>query len=971
MEFIVAADSGTHVYRAHGLEKPTLLRSLPPAQAGNTNCLVTCKSRGCVAVLLQTGSVGIWDLASPGFACAGGGGGVGGSSSSTSNAAGRNLSVACEIAPQSIGPISRCYFSPKGNFLVAWEPLSGGSIQRLEQTGGDGSGKGGESDPAESSITESQTPGGVDSGSKEGDRKGGKTDEALQQQQKHKQQPQQRGAGVALTRAENLTVWSLTLRPPSAKEDFDVEVIKDGTHRLGVNVDRMDERSGLLIRRVDPGLVEEHNKQVQHDDPARLVLPGDRILGVNDKDSSVNKGANAQVLTEEIQRAPRLRLRVRRGPGWLWASAAARLFMPQISPLRWPPLVWSTDEEFAFRCVSEEIQVMDGKDLHQLRRVRVDSVSQMSVSPGGYSDVEEVSGALACFSPAGVSTAAPAMVRVFTEYGRTTKPVLTKSFFSDAAWVTMRWEPNFGSDMLLLVHSSELTEADVEGRTLHGQGGNGLYLLRAGEDAEPIASLSGCQDGMILDVQWCPTLRGEQRSLVALQGPQPALVMIFTYRKGGGVPRRVNLGRFGVRNSLRWDPHGCSFCLRVQSNRGAGVSSEADSIDLFDAPRDGSAVARRAGAAVGGRRDREQAISPAITVSDFSPDGRVLLIAVEAHFGAELKFLSVADGSALYRLKFDEVWAGQWFPVVQGKLPEPDFPPPLPEARLGVLASGAIVEVEIRDREAFRRRAKGIQARLKDIERLKSKAPQVFDSQQLAKLATEGELRESLAKLETEIQQLDQTDLTTVVFEVQTLLGAHTLECKATESCRDVARRFCRERRLDAQVAGALAERMEQRLQRPVVGSGDSALEAMNAQHQQAPARKRGPKPKVIDLGDKEAVRRRVRALQKKLREIDKLRLMPECALDGLQREKLANEEEVRRSYDSLARELDLLERLPRMVFDVETESGVRYIEFRDGDNCMSLAAHFIKEHNLEEDLLEPLAKHMEEKLRDQAILTP
>ena len=47
-------------------------------------------------------------------------------------------------------------------------------------------------------------------------------------------------------------------------------------------------------------------------------------------------------------------------------------------------------------------------------------------------------------------------------------------------------------DLLVLVHSSELTEADLEGRTLHGQGGNGLYLLRVGDATdEPIASLSG------------------------------------------------------------------------------------------------------------------------------------------------------------------------------------------------------------------------------------------------------------------------------------------------------------------------------------------------------------------------------------------------------------------------------------------------------------------------------------------------
>jgi len=749
----------------------------------------------------------------------------------------------------------------------------------------------------------------------------------------------------------------------------------------------MDGRSGLLIRRVDAGLVEGHNRSVQSIDPSLLVLPGDRIVAVNGADA--DRGATAQAMAEEIQRATQLCLRVRRGPGWAWASLMpnGRLFVPTYSPVRWPPMAWSTDEHHAFRCVSGEIQVLDGKTLQLLRRLRVDDVSQMSISPGGAAArwgletrqgensattvAAPAHGAMAAFCPAGANQAAPAMVRVYTEFGKSAKPALTKSFFSDAVWVTMKWDPIDGTDLLLLVHSSELTEADVEGRTLQGQGGNGLYLLRACEASEPICGLSGSQDGVsILDVQWCPVTRGEHKSLVVMQGPQPALISVFSYCRGGDVPQRLNLGHFGVRNCLRWDPHGRSFCLRVHSLRGAGVSSEADSIDIFDAAPDGGMVARRAGASVGGRRERDQAISPAITVADFSPDGRVLLTAVEAHYGAELKFLNVCDGAALYRLKFDHVYAAQWQPAAEGKFACPEFPPPLPEARFGALAGGAILEVEIKDREALRRRAKTLQARLRDIERLKCKGLDALDPQQNTKVAAEAELRASLAKLEGELETVEQPDR--VVFEVHTALGALNLECKTGESCREVARRFCRERRLDAQVAGALAERMEQRLQRPVVGAPGVGVydeERDELALQQPAVKRQGPKPKVIDLGDKEAVRRRVRALQKKLREIDKLRLVPEGVLDPLQREKLASEDEVRRAFASLARELDLLERLPRMVFDVETGSGVRFIEFRDGDNCFQLAAAFCQEHKLDEELIEPLAQHMEEKLRDQAII--
>merc|ERR1712003_210973 len=116
--------------------------------------------------------------------------------------------------------------------------------------------------------------------------------------------------------------------------------------------------------------------------------------------------------------------------------------------------------------------------------------------------------------------------------------------------------------------------------------------------------------------------------------------------------------------------------------------------------------------------------------------------------------------------------------------------------------------------------------------------------------------------------------------------GTHLLECKSGENLKDLARRFCKEHGLDMPLAGPLAEKMENRLaggytNEPVPAGPTTTL-------------RKGPKPKVIDLGDKDAVRRRVRALQKKLREIEKLKTLPE--IDALQREKLASEEEVRAS---------------------------------------------------------------------------
>jgi len=888
MEFVVAANSGTHVYRAEGLEKPTLLQSWPLSQAGNPHCLEFNAERGIVALLMQTGAVSIWDFSLVGL----------GNASSP-------MGQICEIRPQNQA-ITRCYFSPKGSFLVTWEPL--GTIHRVERAAGD------------------------------------------------------EGKGVQITKAENLSAWSLR-RPTGCSSELTVEVTKDGKSRLGVNVDNLDGKSGLLIRRVDPGLIENHNRQA---DSSQAIFPGDVILQVN----AVSLQSGVQAMTEEIQRATVLRLRIHRGNGTGWmAVPVARFFAPNISPLRWPPLVWSADELFGFRCVSNEVQILDGHTLRLLRRLQVDYISQMSISPG----INPALGgppAMAAFCPAGAS-ASPAMVRVYTDFGKaavkTAKAALTKSFFSDAAYATLRWEPSEGMDLLVLVHSSELTEADLEGRTLHGQGGNGLYLLRAEETMEPIASLSGSQDGVILDVQWCPAVRSDRHSVVVLQGPQPALVSVFSYCSGGGgAPQRVNLGRFGVRNCLRWDNHGMSFCLRTQSLHGAGVSSEADSLDLFDASPSGP-IARRAGTAVGGKRDREQAIGPAVISAEFSPDGRVMAASIEAHKGAELKFLNVEDGSTLYRLKFDEIYAARWRPVKEGAFPEPQFEPPPPEAQA---ASMAIIDVDLKDREALIRRLKAVQLRLKEIEKLKVRGErdlEALDPQQREKLGGEPEARSTLARLEAELETLDEPNLN--IFEVRTAWGTHTLECRAGESIREVARRFCRERKMDGMLANMLAAHMEQRLAQPaghlnlhgspIVGAAPEAFKIRGA--------RKGPKPRVVDLGDKEAIRRRVKTLQKKLREIERLRGSPEGSLDSLQREKLATEEDVSSEIVSLERELDLMERLPKMVFDVDTDDGVQHIEFRDGDDCYELARNFCDSYGLGEELVDPLAQHMKLTLSEQA----
>eukprot|EP00747_Dinoflagellata_sp_TGD_P136552 gnl/TRDRNA2_/TRDRNA2_175573_c0_seq1.p1 gnl/TRDRNA2_/TRDRNA2_175573_c0~~gnl/TRDRNA2_/TRDRNA2_175573_c0_seq1.p1 ORF type:complete len:662 (-),score=127.27 gnl/TRDRNA2_/TRDRNA2_175573_c0_seq1:209-2194(-) len=634
--------------------------------------------------------------------------------------------------------------------------------------------------------------------------------------------------------------------------------------------------------------------------------------------------------------------------------------------------------------------------LKPLRKLLIDHVSQMSISPGSVDDPSVL--ALAAFCPAGTS-ASPVMIRVYADFaaGRQNRPqatekprlpnflseggpgppAITKSFFSDVAWATMRWDPCSGTDLLVLVHASELTEADVEGRTLHGQGGSGLYLLRVEDSSEPIAALSGNQEGrMILDARWCPG-EGQNgaRSIVMLQGPQPALVSVYSYRRGQmGSPMRLDLGSgFGVRNCLAWDTFGRSFCLYVRSLRGAGVSNEADCLDLMDSRPDGGGVAWRSGAAVGGRKKDKgeaanvpfNAVGPSVSSVEFSPDGQVLLTIVTAggvEQGAELKFITASDGKALYRLKFEDIGAASWRPTSGGSLPPPEFPAPPTDSRGPVSgptgAGAAIGGVSIRTRAGLLRKIKGLQTRLKETQRLRAHQASPQDAERLAQLeATDASTRSTLARLEQDVEQLERNQANLrpgeperITFEVQLVDGVHALEGTAGENCRELARRFCRDKKLDARLVSELADRLESLLHGTRPGSNIKCNE---------PPRHHGPKPAAVDLKDRDAVLKRVRALQKKLREIENLKSLE--GLDQLQREKLRTEESVRSECAALEaqlRELDLPP--PTLVFDIETEPGViKHLEYRDGDNCAILARNFCEENNLDEEMEEALTQHM------------
>lgn len=783
------------------------------------------------------------------------------------------MGAPCEVPGQ--GPIARCYFSSGASFLVTWEHMTS---LRME-----GKGKG----------------------------------------------PKGKGS-PAFGRAENLSVWALTRRPPQQK-DLEVTIQKDGTLKLGINVDHLDGKSGLLLRRVDPeGLVHQHNLQVLKSSPEQMLLPGDQVLAVNEVASS-----DAQALSEEIQRSATLRLRLKRGSGWLFAHALARFFAPHISPLRWPPIQWTSTERFALRLVTDEVLVLDGQKPSQLlSRIQVQHLSQLMISPS-FTAVEGANRScyFATFSPA-PSSCGPAMVRVFSDCAKTARPVLTKGLFSSAAWVTMKWEPSEGKDLLLLVHSSELTEEDLAFRTLHGHGANGLYLLRAEGSREPVTVLTTSED-VLLDVEWC---RGADvsamRRIVTLLGPQPATVALVLYAPGKPI-QRVSLDAcmHGVRNSISCDNFGRSFCIHVQSERGMGLSNEADSADIFDLrPEPADAVAHCCAVHVP-PREREH-VGPSVSSVLFSPNGRVLLANVQIEMSSELRCISALDGRQLFSVRFEGICSAMW--LSSGAFEAPEFP------ALDAAANDrrAAVAVELRDREWLQRRRRQLET--EHSENGNGDAQQNRD--EIA------ELQEMLALPEDQlIFQFTCSEGSTLMPTAQEeLLGG---------GYRDLALSFCRLRRLAPSKADALAERLEF-LTRRLPAKGEVVAKAKAKAKAKATVRRRMP----VDPQNAEALGRRVRALQKKLWEIDKLKAAPET-LDVLQREKMSSEPEVRIELQQLERQLQLLERPPRMIFDVETEEGLQEIHYYDGDDCYELANTFCQKYGLERGLADLLASNMQERL--------
>eukprot|EP00930_Biecheleria_cincta_P001984 TRINITY_DN103061_c0_g1_i1.p1 TRINITY_DN103061_c0_g1~~TRINITY_DN103061_c0_g1_i1.p1 ORF type:complete len:633 (-),score=136.55 TRINITY_DN103061_c0_g1_i1:221-2119(-) len=177
-------------------------------------------------------------------------------------------------------------------------------------------------------------------------------------------------------------------------------------------------------------------------------------------------------------------------------------------------------------------------------------------------------------------------------------------------------------------------EVDDTGKSYYG--GSNLYFVRAdGEEASIVAAAEG---GHIHDVQWNPT----QDEFVLLHGQLPCPATLHEGKKGS---KRMDFGS-GHRNTIKWDNFGRFFVL-------GGYGQLLGDTDFWDKP---------------GKRLMGSNRMECCVVCGWAPDGRHFLTATTAPRMRVDNKVEVYDyvGNLLTKLAFDELLLAGWRPRPRG-----------------------------------------------------------------------------------------------------------------------------------------------------------------------------------------------------------------------------------------------------------------------------------------------------------------
>ena len=296
-------------------------------------------------------------------------------------------------------------------------------------------------------------------------------------------------------------------------------------------------------------------------------------------------------------------------------------------------LQYTSDEQYCARCVSNEVQFYESKDLGTVwNKLRVEGVSDFALSPGQTHSV-------AVFVPE--RKGQPASVKVFN-VPQFDQSVSQKTFYKGDK-VQLKWNDE-GTSVIVLAQ----TEVDKSNKSYYGE--TNMYILSASGEFDSRIQLD--KEGPIHDVTWSPN----SKEFGVVYGYMPAKTTIFN-------SKAVAQHSFplGPRNTILFSPHG-RFVLV------AGFGNLAGQMDIYDLEKSYEKVCTIEASNA--------------SICQWSPDGKHILTATTSprlrvdngiriwHVGGGLMYNE--DMHELYQL----IWRPQ--PATQHPLENPLHPVPTP-----------------------------------------------------------------------------------------------------------------------------------------------------------------------------------------------------------------------------------------------------------------------------------------------------
>lgn len=298
-------------------------------------------------------------------------------------------------------------------------------------------------------------------------------------------------------------------------------------------------------------------------------------------------------------------------------------------------LQYTQDEQLCARCVTNQVQFYQPADLGTVwNKLILEGVQDFALSPGKQQNI-------AVFVPE--RKGQPASVKVFN-VPQFNSPVSQKTFFKGDK-VQLKWN-NLGTSVIVLAQ----TEVDKTNKSYYGE--TNMYILSASGGFDARIHLD--KEGPIHDVSWSPN----SREFGVIYGYMPAKTTIFNQR--AVAQHNFNLA---PRNTIIFSPHGRFIIV-------AGFGNLAGQMDIYDMEKNYAKVTTIEGSNT--------------SVCEWSPDGKHILTAttsprLRVDNGIRIWHVS---GAFMYNEDMSELYHVTWRPqpLEQHPLGNPLSPVPAPHS---------------------------------------------------------------------------------------------------------------------------------------------------------------------------------------------------------------------------------------------------------------------------------------------------